>query len=308
MNKPPEQVLLTGAAATALRTAAGVFRWLLRSRVFERIGWQYAATIRRRLSPAVQIETRYSNNVRFIANLKDHIESQIFWQGVQEGDRGKMALMLRELQPDSVLFDIGANVGAFTLAAASQLPEGEVHAFEPWPVHLGRLCANIRLNGFANVHVNPFALGKEKQTATLHIIDPVNTGMATLYPGENGPNIPSVDQTLISCQVLDDYVRERGMARIDMMKIDVEGSELNVLKGGRKTLEHFRPKLLMELNPSHLERAGATADCIFTLLSKYGYSIARIEHNSKLTPLSGPKDLIEHQNVYCVSDRRSVMR
>ncbi|MBE9554564.1 MAG: FkbM family methyltransferase [Proteobacteria bacterium] len=247
----------------------------------------------------MQIETSYCDNVKFIANLKDHIESQIFWQGVQEGDRGKLALMLRELGPDNVLFDIGANVGAFTLAAASRLPGGEVHAFEPWPTHLERLSANIRLNGFANIRVNPFALGKEAHTAILHIIDPVNTGMATLYPGENGPNSPSIKQSQISCQVLDDYVREQDLTRIDMMKIDVEGAELNVLEGGSETLACFRPKLLMELNPSHLARAGASVECLFELLRRYGYSIARIEHNSKLTPLRGSGDLIQHQNVYC---------
>jgi FkbM family methyltransferase len=267
--------------------------------MFGRIGWKYAAAVRQRLSPAVQIETRYSDNVRFIANLKDHIETQIFWQGVQEGDRGKLALMLRELGPDNVLFDIGANVGAFTLAAAAQLPDGEVHAFEPWSTHLERLSANISLNGFSNIHVNPFALGKETGSAILHIIDPVNTGMATLYPEETGLIFSSIKQSQVSCQVLDDYVREKDITRLDMMKIDVEGAELNVLEGGRETLERFHPKLLMELNPGHLARAGATADSIFALLSKYGYSIARIEHDSKLTPLGGPEDLIQHQNVYC---------
>lgn len=299
MAEATEQILLTGAAAALLRTAASVFRWFLRSNMFGRTAWRYASMVRRRLSPAVQIETSYCDNVKFIANLKDHIESQIFWQGVQEGDRGKLALMLRKLRPDSVLFDIGANVGAFTLAAASRLPQGEVHAFEPWPTHLERLSANIRLNSFTNVHVNSFALGKEAHAAVLHIIDPVNTGMATLYPDENDTIAPSVKRSRVSCQALDDYVRERDVTRIDMMKIDVEGAELEVLEGGRKTLERFHPKLLMELNPSHLARAAATVDSVFALLLEYGYSIARIEHDSKLTPLRGPTDLLEHQNVFC---------
>ena len=299
MNKISEQILLTGAAATILRTAAGVFRRTLRSKMFGWIAWRIAPKVRRIFATNVQIETSYSNNVKFIANLKDHIESQIFWQGVQAGDRGKLALMLRKLRPNNVLFDVGANVGTFTLAAASKLQHGEVHAFEPWSAHLERLSANINLNGFTNIHVNPFALGVETGTAMLHIIDPVNTGMATLYPDTRA--MPEQPDTIyaVSSRFLDDYVRETGVNRLDMMKIDVEGGELKVLLGGRKSLEQFRPKILMEMNPEHLARAGASAADIFDLLRSLNYSISRIEFNEDLTLLSGPKDLIDHQNVYC---------
>lgn len=299
MPLTPNSVLITGAYATLLKAAATICRWFLGSRLFGRAAWRFVPMFRRHFVPEVEIETVYCGNVRFIAKLNDHIESQIFWQGVQEGDRGKLALLLRELRPDSVLFDIGANVGVVTLAAASRAPHGKIHSFEPWPLHLKRLSANILLNGFRNIHVNPFALGKQERTSVLHIIDSVNTGMATLYPGDcSVPDQPNA-QSRVSCRVLDDYVREKGVTRVDMIKIDVEGAELEVLQGGTQTLERFRPKIFLELNPGHLARAGASPGAVFELLRSYSYSIARIGHDAELVPLKGPEDLVGHQNVYC---------
>lgn len=79
------------------------------------------------------------------------------------------------------------------------------------------------------------------------------------------------------------------------------GPELDVLEGGRETLARFRPKLLMEMNLAHLKRAGATAEKVFSLLSSFGYSIARIEHNTGLTPLRGPVDFTDHQNILALN-------
>lgn len=290
---------ITGTYAAFLKATAAVCRWFLRSKLFGRATWLFVPVFRRHFLPDVEIETVYCGNVRFVARLNDHIESQIFWQGVQEGDRGEFALLLRELRPDSVLFDIGANVGVVTLAAASRSPLGIIHSFEPWPLHLERLSANILLNGFRNIHVNAFALGKKKHTGVLHVIDPVNTGMATLYPGDSSVRDQPNAQSRITCRVLDDYVRETSVTRVDMIKIDVEGAELEVLQGGQNTLERFRPKIFMELNLDLLARAGASAVAVFELLRSYGYSIARIGHDAELVPLEGPENLVINQNVYC---------
>lgn len=259
--------------------------------------WSLCHRVRETFAHDIDVDTTYGGGVRFRANLADHIESQIFWQGAQEGDRGEIRLLGRLLRPDHVFFDIGANVGVFSLYAAKRLTSGEVHAFEPLQQHLSRFSTNLELNGFSNIKVNPVALSRKPGSRTLYVPNTNNTGMASFYADETDPN--GFAGHGITTTTLDQYVSDMQIKRLDIIKIDVEGAELDALEGGRETIRRFRPRVMMEVNVSHLRRAGKTLDDLVGFWADLGYSMFRIEHSGTFTHITDIGSFAEHQNIFC---------
>ncbi len=273
--------------------------------VLDRVAWKVAPSIRDffgRRYDGEQILTEYDDEVKIWVCLSNYIESNIFWQGVEEEDRGQVRLLKELLKPNDVFFDIGANIGVISLIAANILSEGYVHAFEPSEHHLQKLLRNIRANGFQNLQVNPFGLSDEEAVHELYL--PVeqenqirNTGRATVNEIENEDE--DFKKETIETRTLDSYVEEKGVNRIDFMKIDVEGEELSVLRGGRETIDRLEPDVTMELNRNHLDRAGARPQEVLSFWNEHHYSVFRIGYDGEIIPVENTAQLETHQNLYC---------
>jgi len=244
--------------------------------------------------------THFDRNINIHASLSEHIESQIFWQEVQEGDRGEVKLLKSLFAPHHIFFDIGGNIGVFTLLAAKRLSNGMVHTFEPSPYHLEKLDANLRLNKFENVHVHPVALSNQTQSSKLYL--PIeepglmrNTGMASLFQLDQVKS--KVEE--VTCVKLDDYRQKLGIPCADLIKIDVEGAEMDVLEGAIETIGSCRPIVVMEVNLDHLQRADRNIQEVIDYWSHIQYKIFRINHEAELIPLKSAADFEIHQNIYC---------
>lgn len=134
-----------------------------------------------------------------------------------------------------VLFDVGGNIGEWTLAAKQYWPEARVHVFEPSASHLEKL--GSALAGLDHVTVNPVALGAQPGEATLYK-DADITGLASMTRRDLTHVGLSMELSeAIRVDTLDAYCSSHGIAAIDMLKIDVEGHELDVLKGGVSMLD-----------------------------------------------------------------------
>lgn len=243
--------------------------------------------------------TYFENTLKVGISLTDHIESQLFWQGVQEGDRGEVKLLKSLLQPQHVFLDIGANIGAFSLAAADIVSRGEVHAFEPSVYHTEKLYANLLLNQLLNISVHAVALSNVEGTSNLYFPKGTgtlqNTGMASQFPFDYAHSRVERIKTVR----LDDYLEAHDIRKVDVIKVDVEGAELNVLLGGIKTICHHRPHILMEVNHDHLSRANCSAQEIITFWQDLDYELFKIGNSAELTPIRSLCDLDQHQNLYC---------
>jgi len=129
--------------------------------------------------------------------------------------------------------DVGANIGAFTLIMARQVGEtGRVLAIEPYPFVAERLVENLSLNRMLNVQVVMCALADRSKTATLYVPDPKwpNQGVASLSPVRGSQLVSQIE---VQCFTLDDLLEKLDWTeRLDLMKIDVEGHEMSVLRGG----------------------------------------------------------------------------
>jgi FkbM family methyltransferase len=232
--------------------------------------------------------------LRWVLNPSDYVQRNLFWLG--ERDRWDTYHIRRLLTPGAVICDVGANFGYYSISLGAFLnPNGRVFAFEPHPktrIHLER---NIALNQLGGVITAvPYALSDALGSASMSNRKG-NTGAA--YVSQSG-------DTKIELITLDSFCAEYQPSRLDFVKIDVEGFEARVLRGGEHSLRTFHPMLLIELMPEQLERAGSTAAEVASLLRDYGYElyVTKRKHLKLLTELPVGSQLI---NVFCLPGDRA---
>jgi FkbM family methyltransferase len=171
-----------------------------------------------------------------------------------------MNLMARLVKPTDVCLDIGANLGAHTLALADLTSSaGKVFSFEPSSINSTYLRENVEKSDFSNVSIQNIALG-----SSIEMHDFVNlTGMegcsflSAADPTEDvilrswGIELNHMMEE-VAVQTLDSWVDANHVHRVDFIKMDVEGSELGVIEGGIATFRKYRPTLIVELNKNTL--------------------------------------------------------
>ena len=157
------------------------------------------------------------------------------------------ALLRRRLPSDAIAVDGGAHIGVISVLLASLCPAGHVYAFEPVPETSAYLEHNLAANGITNVTVERLALYREDGEFTLAFNES--------YPG--GSHIGD-GKCRVTTARLDSWVKSRGLDRLDLVKLDVEGAEPAVLDGAEETLRRFRPLTVVECNPVALPRLGGT--------------------------------------------------
>ncbi len=172
--------------------------------------------------------------------------------------------MVAALEPDDVLYDVGANIGLVALNAASRC---RVVAFEPDPGFLGRLQRNLDLNLSATVDVLPIAISDTDAVVTL------------FTDGVDGTSPSLVHQRGESCAVqvqahkLDTLLATAALPRPTVLKLDIEGAEILALRGASCLLGgETAPRLLfLEVHDSFLPGFGSSADEVLTLVRQAGY-------------------------------------
>jgi len=193
-------------------------------------------------------------------------------------------------------FDVGANIGYYTLLLANLAPKGKVYAFEPIPLSHYLLKANLTLNNFTNVVANNIALGDKNEKATFVL--PEDSGFASFRDTKR--KIVK-EKITVSVQTLDSYVKHLKIKRIDFVKIDVEGAERLVLQGAKNILEKIKPKiLLIELYDLNLNVYNESVESIVKFLRKYNYLPYKLEKD-KLTSFL-KEDYNDIHNVYFINE------
>jgi FkbM family methyltransferase len=227
------------------------------------------------------------------------VELSLFETGTYE--KGTIQLLHEFLKPGSTFLDIGANIGLMSSIASKQVGErGKVFAVEANPKTQEILQHNLALNQCQNVEIFPLALGETQGTATLFENWNVNRGGASLLSqdGESGVEVP-VDTI--------DFLFQND--QIDLIKIDVEGFELEVLKGGIELLKKQQPVLIIEVSEQRENTPGTTPEEIADFVRSLGnYELYKQkgtkERRSKLVLIENDSDLPKHDNVICIPLRK----
>jgi FkbM family methyltransferase len=166
----------------------------------------------------------------------------------------------------ATVIDVGANIGVYTLESAAAVgPAGRVISIEPAPSNARALERNIKLNQMTNVVLIEAAAGDETGWATLSLPSRGNAGMLSLAPlcGEKSYTV--------EVRLIDDVLEEKGITSVDLIKIDIEGSEYRALRGTVKMLQRCRPVILIELNENALRSCGSSGYEVKELLRGLGY-------------------------------------
>jgi FkbM family methyltransferase len=176
------------------------------------------------------------------------------------------AAMAQFLRRGDVFIDVGANIGLFSILAAAKY-EAEVYAFEPSERELMRLTRNAVLN---NVSINtiPVALGSVAMKHSICLQEPGNHTMNRIASS----NIAGVGASRCEIRRLDAVLQPEIFRRTRLVKIDVEGYEMNVLLGMTDALEYMRHAVLVvEITPSWLEQYGSRASDLYEFLTTRGW-------------------------------------
>ena len=214
----------------------------------------------------------------------------------------------RILRHGMTAFDVGANIGLYTLLFARCVGvDGAVHAFEPDPENLRRLRVNLVLNELENVRVTPSAVYSEPGTVTLYKFPPSlnawhSLGRPTLPdPFHPGRTTSPVAEQRVEATTLDTHCDRHGIERIDLLKIDVEGAELDVLRGGRNLLGARRVGvILFEVSLPQTTALGRAPADVFGELESYGYRSYELDAEGRPTPRR-PEPL-EYANYVAAAD------
>jgi FkbM family methyltransferase len=188
-----------------------------------------------------------------------------------------------EIGSREVLYDVGAHFGTYTLIGLKRGGPGtRVVAYEPCELTRGYLVQHLRWNGAGDeVLVRPVCCGSHGGVATFFYKPGLPEGINGLLPGEGLAEAP------IRVTTLDDEVRELGLVPT-FVKIDVEGAELDVLKGAAQVLSRDRPRLLLSLHPRRLAQVGLDCDAVRQWLTARDYQWRVVGEDQEVHVLALP--------------------
>jgi FkbM family methyltransferase len=259
------------------------------TRVHHRGKWRLHNWLLRKLDPACDHEFEVERmGQRWLLNPSDFVQSAFYWTG--EFEPWDWFHLSRLVTPESIVFDVGANFGFYTVLIARQLTSGgRVFSFEPCAQTLSRLRTNIKLNDLEAVTtVLPVALSNQRGYGYMENVDGNSGATALASTGER-----------IALNTLDDVCAEHSLKRVDIIKIDVEGHEMAVLEGASRTIESSRPIMLVEGNEVALRRSGASALALAAKLRSWGYRLL-VPKRRRFVPLAGFPPPPEIVNIFAL--------
>jgi FkbM family methyltransferase len=207
---------------------------------------------------------------RMHLHLGDPQERLMYFSGEYEHLTANVFKMA--LRPGDIVIDGGANIGYYSLLSATMVgQEGSVHAFEPIPDTFDALTANVAVNNFVRIHLNQTALSDHAGELQFEVpLDkqthqPLRTGARQVLLGD-GP------VTRVLATTLDDYAASRDIAHIRLVKLDLEGGELEAVKGMQNLLStHAIDYLIAESNTWLLEKRQMSGREVTEAVARYGY-------------------------------------
>jgi FkbM family methyltransferase len=205
-------------------------------------------------------------------DLQDPEQLKVYFYGHYH-ERYEADLVARLLENEDVFWDIGANVGYFTLVAAAALANcGQIIAFEPGKNAYARLTENISLNPYGNIQAYQVAVSDREGEAVLHVSGDIADSSASLFQTGQTQAAHEVCRTA----ALDQFLLAEGVRPPTLIKLDAEGAELAVLQGAQGLISQSPPMFLMEMEEKNLLAAGASKGAIQQFLGGCGYRAAHL--------------------------------
>ena len=225
------------------------------------------------------------DGIKHICDGDNYIERSILESGVWEE---KETFAVKEVvKAGFVVFDVGANIGYYTLLMSKLVgPSGQVHCFEPTAYAFDRLQKNININtglSTSSIKLNKNALASHTDKR----VDSLESRFSLKY-------LANDDEEIIEFITMDDYCENEGIERLDFIKIDVDGYDLDIIEGGRSVFNKYKPIVMAEICDRVLKKQNANYKQYLRKYLEYGYTQAKLLETSELSLLS---DLIEDKRL-----------
>jgi FkbM family methyltransferase len=241
----------------------GIMRLYRRSPLHPRLGSLLAKALHQVTSRMRSPRLKVVRGFTWELDLGEVIDASLYFSGSFEPLAER--ILERHLAAGDVVIDVGANVGYHTLPMARRVGEGGlVLAVEPNPSTRARLERNLSLNPISNVRVLPVAVGDRD-------LDSRRLRIQSSYPLSGESAREEID---VPIRTLDRIVADHQLARVDLIKIDVDGQEGGVFRGAAATLERFRPVLFFELTPGVVRASSESPESLLGGLVGRRYRLA----------------------------------
>lgn len=198
------------------------------------------------------------------------------------------------IKEDSIIVDVGANVGRFTLPFASKARNGKVLSFEPDATSFSNLEKNCKLNSFDNITLVNKGLGSKNASFQLFVVNKNNPGMNRIL--NDGSSHDSCSE--IEVVKLDDYLNQLNLDKVDVIKIDVEGFENEVIEGAREVIVKYKPLLFVEMSNENLKEHGSSFELLVKKIEELGYKIV----NASTMDVVTESDYQRQIDVICIGE------
>lgn len=264
--------------------------------------WDYPEFIKNKNIDSIEISRdrvlfKTRNGIKMICDPEDERMVPMEILNFDDYEAEELKMMQRFLNKDSVILDIGANIGWYSLNIAKDVPQGYIMAFEPVPKTFQYLKKNIELNNIHNVKLYNFGL-LETNDDVIFYYDPklsAATSLRNLHEDRK--------KIKIKCKIkrMDDFSKK--IPKIDFIKCDVEGAEIFVIKGGIKTIKKHLPILFLEMLRKWSAKFNYHPNDIIKILSDIGYDCYFIK-NGALVKIKEVNEKTTATNFYFLHNKK----
>ncbi len=200
------------------------------------------------------------------------------------------------LKSDSIIIDVGAHAGQFTKLFSALVPEGHVYAFEPGGYASSILKKVINLYRLKNVTQINKGLGEHyiKERLNIPVKKSGSLGFGLSHLGSDKQDVRTTLSETIEIITLDSFAEDERLEKINFIKADIEGWEMQLLLGAKSIIQKWHPILTLEVNRQFMERAENTPEELWSFLSDNNYEVNRLYYDEnrilQTTPASEPFD------------------
>lgn len=245
----------------------------------------------------LRIDLTEGKSMLFHANPTSNLLRVLFWKGIRGFEYKEYKIFVQLAKKSNVFFDIGANIGYYSIVAKLFNPKIEVHGFEPMPSAFKYYNTNKKINHLEDINTHCIALTDFKGNATFYSnLNPRFPELQDHLFGDNSLNEDATGnfsriQVNVNTNTLNNFVSEnlKPGQKIDLIKLDTESTEHLVLKGGTEVLKNHRPIIMCEVIKGFTEKE------IEAVLSPHDYLFFEVLENglkqvSKLIVEKGKND------------------
>lgn len=227
------------------------------------------------------------NNINYKLSLDNYNDYLIFY-GINNQNKDIIYSLIKN---GDIVLDVGTNIGEVILNIAKNNNRGVVYGFEPVDYNFQKLEINISMNSFNNIFINKVALSDKRETL-FYTEKKGHSGGISMCKEE----VKSTYKT-INAITLDEFVKEKNIDKIDFIKVDIEGFEMNFLLGGKETIKRLKPKLFIEIDEFKLIQQKSSPEKLIEEIRSLGYKIINIDTNVEIRANEMIKS---HFDIYCL--------